>query len=446
MSNWNLVSDFIIFSTKGITPKYVDDSSILVLNQKCIRNNRIDYSFARYTDDSKDFSETKFVQRGDILMNSTGTGTAGRCAFVSELPMHKRLIVDSHILILRCRTYSIAQCLNYILYSFENTLMSFMTGSSGQSELDKVVLLNLKIKIPNDSFSQQKIANVLSTLDSKIELNNRINAELEQMAKTLYDYWFVQFDFPFDFAQGKPNAQGKPYKSSGGKMVWCPELKREVPEGWELKSLGEIADCNKWTINSKSKVERVNYLDTSNLTRNVIENIIPINISCDTLPSRAQRIIAANDILFSTVRPNQCHYGIIKEPIPNLIASSGFAHLRSKNERISNDLIYFYLTSSRTIERLQQIAESSVSAYPSVSPNDILELKVCLPTDKQLLDQINQILNSINSKISNLLKENQHLFSLRDWLLPMLMNGQVKVGEAKEYKIGDERLGMVAEP
>lgn len=318
-------------------------------------------------------------------------------------------------------------------------LKGLLGGTLGSvfPNLTKEQLFDFECIIP-DLPTQQKIATVLSSLDAKIELNNRINAELEQMAKTLYDYWFVQFDFP--------NSQGKPYKSSGGKMVWCPELKREVPEGWEVKGLGEIADCNKWTINSKSKVERVNYLDTSNLTRNVIENIIPINISCDTLPSRAQRIIAANDILFSTVRPNQCHYGIIKEPILNLIASSGFAHLRSKNESISNDLIYFYLTSSRTIERLQQIAETSVSAYPSVSPNDILELKVCLPTDKQLLDQINQILNSINSKISNLLKENQHLSSLRDWLLPMLMNGQVKVGETKGYTIGNERLGMVAEP
>ncbi|MBK8704175.1 MAG: restriction endonuclease subunit S [Saprospiraceae bacterium] len=95
--------------------------------------------------------------------------------------------------------------------------MSFMTGSSGQSELDKVVLMNLKTKMPTDRTTQQKIASVLSTLDSKIELNNRINAELEAMAKTLYDYWFVQFDFP--------DENGKPYKSNGGKMVWNEALK-----------------------------------------------------------------------------------------------------------------------------------------------------------------------------------------------------------------------------
>jgi type I restriction enzyme S subunit len=191
MNNWKQVSDFVNFSTKGITPKYVESSTIIVLNQKCIRNGRIDYSLSQYTDDTKQIAETKFVKRGDILINSTGTGTAGRCAFVTELPENHRLITDSHILILRCHSYNEAQCLSYLLFSFEKTLMSFMTGSSGQSELDKVVLLNLKTKLPTDSYTQQKIAKVLSDLDAKIGTNNRINTELEAMAKTLYDYWFV---------------------------------------------------------------------------------------------------------------------------------------------------------------------------------------------------------------------------------------------------------------
>ena len=100
MSNWKPISDFVIFSIKGITPKYVDNSSIIVLNQKCIRNGRIDYSLSQFTDDNKEISESKFVKRGDILINSTGVGTAGRCAFVDELPNNKRLITDSHILLL----------------------------------------------------------------------------------------------------------------------------------------------------------------------------------------------------------------------------------------------------------------------------------------------------------------------------------------------------------
>ncbi|MBK6506126.1 MAG: restriction endonuclease subunit S [Ignavibacteria bacterium] len=94
----------------------------------------------------------------------------------------------------------------------------------------------LDFLIPNlELDEQQKIASVLSSLDSKIELNNRINAELEAMAKTIYDYWFVQFDFP----EGKPT-DGRPYKSSGGKMVWNDELKRDVPEGWGVERIGDL--------------------------------------------------------------------------------------------------------------------------------------------------------------------------------------------------------------
>ena len=104
----------------------------------------------------------------------------------------------------------------------------------------------MEFEIPDfDITNQKKIASVLSSLDSKIELNNRINAELDAMAKTLYDYWFVQFDFTFDFAQGKPDKNGKPYKSSGGKMVWNEELKREIPEGWGVTKMADWIDSDK---------------------------------------------------------------------------------------------------------------------------------------------------------------------------------------------------------
>lgn len=125
MSDWEPLSKFVSFTTKGIAPKYVDASSVIVLNQKCIRNNKIDYSLSRFTDDSKMVPENKLVKRGDILVNSTGTGTAGRCAFVDKLPRNHHLIVDSHILILRCFSYQEAQCLGYILFFFEKKIDVF---------------------------------------------------------------------------------------------------------------------------------------------------------------------------------------------------------------------------------------------------------------------------------------------------------------------------------
>lgn len=116
--------------------------------------------------------------------------------------------------------------------------LSKRTG--GQTGTDLVALYKYPVLLPDSSY-QQKVVDVLKALDDKIELNQRINAELESMAKTLYDYWFVQFDFP--------NEQGKPYKSTGGKMVWNEELKREIPLGWEVKSLADITDVSTEQLN-----------------------------------------------------------------------------------------------------------------------------------------------------------------------------------------------------
>ncbi|RTY83334.1 restriction endonuclease subunit S [Flavobacterium sp. GSP27] len=438
MSNWKQVSDFVNFSIKGITPKYVENSSIIVLNQKCIRNGKIDYSFSQYTDDTKQISESKFVKRGDILINSTGTGTAGRCAFVNELPENHRLITDSHILLLRCNSYYEAQCLSYLLFSFEKTLMSFMTGSSGQSELDKVVLLNLKTKLPTDSNIQQKIAKVLSDLDSKIELNNRINTELEAMAKTLYDYWFVQFDFPYSPpSEGCPQdgvGIGKPYKTSGGKMVWNDELKREIPEGWEVKKVKDIAETGSGGTPLKSKKEyfengTIPWINSGEVNASFIISSRKF-ITQKGLDNSSAKLFQRGTILMAMygatagqvslidleASTNQAVCGIIpndKRMIPYL--------------KYGLHQLYDYL-----------INLSSGSARDNLSQDKIKELYFVIPEDN-LMEQFYKISNSHFEMILRNLKENQEFSSLRDWLLPMLMNGQLRVGD------GEEELGMVAE-
>jgi len=420
MNNWKEVSEFINFTTKGITPKYVIDSSIIVLNQKCIRNNKIDYSFAQYTDDSYKIDESKFVQKGDILVNSTGTGTAGRCAFVVELPKNSRLIVDSHILILRCNSYCTAQCLSYTLFSFESTLMSFMTGSSGQSELDKVVLLNLKTTMPKDLQVQQQIASVLSSLDSKIELNNRINNGLEDLAKTLYDYWFVQFDFP--------NSEGKPYKSSGGKMVWNDDLKREIPVGWKLGELKDIANIKMGqsppgeSYNDKSE-GIIFYQGCTDFG-----NRFPTVRKYTTQPTR----FAKEDDILLSVRAPVGTLNIAKE---DCCIGRGLAALDSKD----NCIAYLF----GVMVNLKQIFDRrnvDGTTFGSITKDDLFSLKVIRP-DKNILKQYHNIISPAFEKQNQIAVENQQLSSLRDWLLPMLMNGQVKVINVEEV----DRL-MAAEP
>ena len=434
MSNWKKISDFIIFSTKGITPKYVENSSIIVLNQKCIRNGIIDYTMSQFTDDTKQVSEIKFVKRGDILINSTGTGTAGRCAFVDELPTNKKLITDSHILLLRCNSYFEARCLSYLLFSFENTLMSFMTGSSGQGELDKVAVLNLLTKLPEADDTQKKIAKVLSDLDAKIELNNKINTELEAMAKTLYDYWFVQFDFP--------DINGKPYKSSGGKMVWHKELKREIPEGWEVDTLSSYIKNDKsgdWGKeqeegNYNQKVYCVRGADINGLNgkgelktperyileKNLFKTLDPYDliveisggspvqstgrlayITEETLHRFDAPIICSNFCKAVTLQSKYYFYNFVFQW--NSIYNAG--------------VLFGYEGKTSGIKNL--LFESFVSThYTAIPPIELAE-------------KFYDFLKPIQIKKEKNLKENQELASLRDWLLPMLMNGQVTVGDEK---------------
>lgn len=444
MNEWHPISDFISFSTKGITPTYVEDSSIIVLNQKCIRNNRINYSLSQFTDDTKKIPETKFVQKGDILVNSTGTGTAGRCAFVSELPQEKRLIVDSHILILRCSSYFEAQCLSYILYSFENTLMSFMTGSSGQSELDKVTLLNIKTKLTRNPSSQKQIASVLSSLDSKIALNNRINTELEAMVKTVYYYWFLQFDFP--------NSEGKPYKSSGGKMVWSEELKREIPEGWKTEKMSEWVDIDKSGDWGKEEME-------GNFTKKVIcfrgADINGLNGLAELKPpvryileKNSSKILKSHDLIIeisggsptqSTGRLAFITDATIKRFEYPLICSNFCKPISIRNKKLLYNFVYYWNSlydngvffgyEGKTSGIKNLLLDSFLSSYSTVVP------------DEKVVNQFYYMMESIQEKKQTALSENQQLSSLRDWLLPMLMNGQVNVGEMEESE-----SSMAAEP
>jgi type I restriction enzyme S subunit len=117
----------------------------------------------------------------------------------------------------------------------------FHTDADVRGGLPWEAFSNLKLPIPSLE-KQQEIVNEYHTIQNRINLNNQLIAKLEETAQTIYKQWFVDFEFPFDFAQGKPSENGKPYKSNGGKMVWCEELEKEIPEGWEVGNLTTIAN------------------------------------------------------------------------------------------------------------------------------------------------------------------------------------------------------------
>lgn len=161
---------------------------------------------------------------------------------------------------------------------------------------------------------------------------------------------------------------------------------------------GSIAYTNQNTYSQKEDWQFVNYLDTGNITMNNINEIQYINISTDKLPSRARRKVKYNSIIYSTVRPNQLHYGIIKEHPDNFLVSTGFTVIDVDTDKAIPDYIYYILTQQEVTERLQAIAEQSVSAYPSINPSDIEDLEITLP-DKKEQKKIVAILGSIDEKI-----------------------------------------------
>ena len=190
---------------------------------------------------------------------------------------------------------------------------------------------------------------------------------------------------------------------------------------WQTVRLGEIVKTNQSTYSPKENWQFVNYLDTGNITMNKIDEIQYINTAKDKLPSRAKRKVKTNSIIYSTVRPNQLHYGIIKEQPDNFLVSTGFTVIEVNYDKAVPDFIYYALTKQEVTEQLQAIAEQSVSAYPSLKPSDIENLEFMLP-DKKTQERIVAILRSIDEKIkennainNNLEQQAQAIF--KSWFI-----------------------------
>ena len=266
---------------------------------------------------------------------------------------------------------------------------------------------------------QQKIAAVLSALDAKIDCNNRINVELEAMAKTLYDYWFVQFDFPFDFAQDKPDKNGKPYKSSGGKMVYNLTLKRKIPVGWGAASLASITSVSNESLNPADfPYQEFKYFS------------IPVFDASKTYVLEYGGSIGSNkftvlgkDLLVSKLNPWFSRVVYVMDEVDQ-ICSTEFVVWRCPTEKLKN-FLYLIATSQQFISHCVQSATGTSNSHKRVNPTVMMRFD--LPYQNEIAEKFGEIVEPFIKKMVDNQRENQHLAQLRDWLLPMLMNGQVTV-------------------
>lgn len=314
----------------------------------------------------------------------------------------------------------------YYLYHYLKLLdLSNLNSGTGVPSMTFGAYYGIKINLPELEV-QKQIAKVLSDLDAKIEVNNKINQELEALAKTIYDYWFVQFDFP--------DQNGKPYKSSGGKMVYNEELKREIPEGWEVKKLKNIESNIITGKTPSTKVEKnfggeIPFITIDDIRQSRFIYSAERTLSKQGAETQSNKYLEENDICVSCIGT----VGVI-----------GFVGKKSQSNQQINTIstpkeynryyLFQYLndyfnfnTAAKKGAVLSNMNKREFEAIPVIEPNKDLR--------QIYFDKVDDIFKSI----SNNIKQNQKLAALRDWLLPMLMNGQVSVGEAKE------ELGMVAE-
>jgi len=263
-----------------------------------------------------------------------------------------------------------------------------------RASLNEEIYSYLNLLLP-DFDSQKRIGDFLLLLNQKIELNNRINTELEVMAKMLYDYWFVQFDFP--------DAEGKPYKSSGGEMVWSEELKRDIPQGWEVKEIGEYAEVKKGD------------LITAKDAKNGNVKVIAAGVNYSYKHSEFNR--DKNTITISGSGANAGFINFWREPI----FASDCITVRGKTDAETLLLLHYLRFIQNYI-----LSQATGSAQPHVYPSDIKILNYIIASNF-LIEKFGRFIIPINNQMAINEQENQQLSTLRDWLLPMLMNGQVVV-------------------
>ena len=351
---------------------------------------------------SEKYSEIKskfpVPQENDVLI--TAVGTIGEILVVKDPNFYFK---DGNLIWLRNIDFDLID-IDYLYYFFKSDLfqktIKYNNIGAVQKALTIDFLKTVKITLPSLD-NQRKLVSVLKSIDKKIQTNNQIIQELEAMAKTLYDYWFVQFDFP--------DQNGKPYKSSGGKMVYHPELKREIPEGWGVEKLGDITICH----DSKR-------VPLSSNDRELVKGEIPYYGATGIMDYVNDYIFDGDYVLMAEDGSVMTEKGT---PILQRISGKNWVNNHAHVlEPIKNHSCKLLMMLLKDVSVMKIKTGSIQMKINQENMNKIVVPAIPL----ELLFEINQKLEVIDKQQLNLIEENKQLTQLRDWLLPMLMNGQVK--------------------
>lgn len=362
-----------------------------------------------------DFKPEFLMEEGDIItpLTEQAIGLLGSTAIIPE---SGKYIQSQDVAKIICNEDLLDK--DFAFYLISSALVKQQLSAAAQqtkirhTSPDKIK--DCTVWIP-ELAEQKRIGKLLRSIDRKIELNRAINQNLEAMAKLLYDYWFVQFDFP--------DENGRPYKSSGGKMIWNEKLKREIPISWEIKLIDDIAEI--YNGATPSTMNELNYggdivwitpKDLSDQKQKFIyqgeRNISQVGYdSCST------HLLPSNSILMSSRAP----IGLLAIAKTELCTNQGFKNFVPKS---GNTSIYLYYYLQYHIRQIEQLGTGTT--FKEVSREDILKFPMLKPSDN-VLDLWKETVLAINDRQLEIQKENENLTKLRDDLLPLLMNGQVSV-------------------
>ena len=377
-------------------PEQAGHGSQFVSFKTVFNNYFLPDALSEYMDISEKEKEIYSIKKGDIFLTRTSETLdelGMSCVAVKDYPASS---FSGFLKRLRPTQDDITYDKFMAFYLRSDLFRKTMTNNSImtlRASLNEQIFSYLELILPEFN-DQKKAGDFLYSLNAKIELNNKINTELEAMAKALYDYWFVQFDFP--------DVNGKPYKTSGGKMLWNNELKRKIPEGWELRIVNELLE--KETATRKipsSEILQKGLIPVIDQSTNYIRGFT--NDKMGLIKVDKARIIFGD------------HTRILKLINFDFArGADGTQILLSKNERMPQHLFF---------HSLQKI---DLSSYGYARHFKFLKDSKVIVPNKESANEFEELVSNFYKKIKSNIFQNYELASLRDSLLPMLMNGQVK--------------------
>lgn len=386
------------FIKRGISPKYVEENGYKIINQKCINFNTINYEHIKFIDKSQKVTKEKYLKNGDILVNSTGTGTLGRTVQIKEII--ESIFCDTHVTIVRSNDRINQKFLAIQLKIYEPLIENLGKGSTNQIELSASDLSHLKIKLPPLE-TQQKIVNLISNYDDLIENNNKRIRLLEQSAEELYKEWFVRLRFP--------NYQNI-------------KIEDGIPEGWEKKKIESI--CNVGRGSSPRPITDSKYFENGDIpwlkiadaTASFIyiyktkEYVNEYGASFSRKLPKDSLIIAASGTLgFPMFLATEC------------CIHDGWMYFIDLDKSLR---IYFYYSLIYLKEYFNN--QSYGAAIQNINTNIVKKSTITIPK-KEILDNFNEIVIPIFDEIQLLQQKNQAIKETRDLLLPRLISGKLDI-------------------